>query len=239
MPVITLTSDFGPGSPYVAAMKARLLAGCPTATLIDIDHSVRAFDVAAAGFVLWAGTRHFAPGAVHLCVVDPGVGGTRRALALELAGSFYVGPDNGVFGMLLRQSQPTAPRAVELDRPEHASPTFEGRDVFAPAAAALAAGAALDGLGRGPIELDVPQAPRPCILWVDAFGNLVTSLTPPLAGVRIGPHEVRLSAATYSAAPPGRLFWYVGSLGLVEIGLREESAAALLDLGPGYAVDPL
>ncbi len=239
MPVITLTTDFGAGSPYVAAMKARLLEGCPTATLVDIAHSVPAFDLGAAGFLLWAGTRHFAPGAVHLCVVDPGVGGARRAVAFSLAGSFYVGPDNGVFGMLLRESLPHVPAAVELRRSVDASPTFEGRDVFAPAAAALASGTPLKKVGSAAAELMLPPAPRPSVLWVDAFGNLVTSLKPPVGGVRVGPTEIRLSARTYSDAPRGRLFWYVGSMGLVEVGLREDTAAGLLDAGPGTPVQPL
>jgi S-adenosylmethionine hydrolase len=138
-PVITLTTDFGPGSPYVAAIKAALLAGCPEATLVDISHAVSAFDLESAGFVLWAGTRHFGPGSVHLAVVDPGVGTERRPVAVQLGRSFWVAPDNGLLSVLLRES-PQEPEAVELRRPEAASPTFEGRDLFAPAAAALAAG---------------------------------------------------------------------------------------------------
>ena len=239
MPVITLTTDFGPGSPYVAAMKARLLEGCPSATLVDISHSVPAFRPAAAAFVLWAGTRHFGPGAVHLCVVDPGVGGTRRALAFRLGGGYFVGPDNGVFGMLLREAEPERPEAVELARPAGAAPTFEGRDVFAPAAAALAAGTPLRKLGKAVDGLVAPASSRPSVLWVDAFGNLVTSLRPPLGGLRIGGTEVRATATTYSAAPPDQLFWYVGSMGLVEVAVREDSAAALLGAGPGTLVEPL
>src|SRR5438270_12034985 len=86
VPLVTLTSDFGEGSPYVAAMKAVLLAGCPTATLVDVSHAVPPFDVVSGAFVLWAGTRHFGRGAVHLAVVDPGVGSARRAVAFGLGG---------------------------------------------------------------------------------------------------------------------------------------------------------
>lgn len=234
--MITLTTDFGPGSPYVAAMKARLLAGCPSAVLVDVSHSLPAFQAEPAAFVLWAGTRHFGAGSVHLCVVDPGVGGGRRALAFELSGSFYVGPDSGVFATVLREGLPARPDGVALARPEGASPTFEGRDVFAPAAASLAAGVPLSEVGARPVDLAAPPPAPPAVVWVDAFGNLVTSLKPPVAGVRIGSNEVRRAARTYSEAPPGEPFWYVGSMGLVEVAVREESAARRLRAGPGTPV---
>src|SRR5262245_21876225 len=124
-------------------MKARLLAGCHGATLIDVSHSVPAFDVAAAAFVLWAGTRHFEPGTVHLAVVDPAGGRPRRAVGFGLRGSWYVGPDNGLFGLVLAEAEPARPTGVQLVRPPGASPTFEGRDLFAPVAASLAGGSQL------------------------------------------------------------------------------------------------
>src|SRR5438445_8509540 len=100
MPLVTLTSDFGEGSPYVAAMKAVLLTDSPAATLVDVSHSVPPFDILSGAFVLWAGVRLFAPGAVHLAVVDPGVGSARRPVAFLLDGAFFVGPDNGLFGLV-------------------------------------------------------------------------------------------------------------------------------------------
>lgn len=242
MPLITLTTDFGTGSPYVAAMKARLLAGCPAASLVDVSHSVASFDVPAGAFVLWAGTRDFPPGSVHLAVVDPGVGGPRRPLAIHVKGSWYVGPDNGLFGMVLDEAEEAAATVVahELHRPPGASATFEGRDVFAPAAAALAAGAPVTDLGAplegGPARL--PARP-PSVLWVDSFGNLVTSLRPPVRGVRVADREIRATARTYSEASSGQPFFYVGSMGLIEVGVREASAAHLLGVGPGAPVEPL
>src|SRR5262249_12687505 len=182
-------------------MKARLLAGWHDATLVDVSRSVPAFDVVAAAFVLWAGTRHFKPGAVHLAVVDPGVGGPRRAVAFGLGGSWYVGPDNGLFGLITAETEPEHP--IELARPPGASPTFEGRDVFAPAAARLAAGTTPEALGHPLLRPLVRLAPRPpCVLWVDGFGNLVTSLKPPVAGLRVSGHEVRILARTFAEAPP-------------------------------------
>jgi len=245
VPLITLTTDFGTGSPYVAAMKARLLAGCPGASLVDVSHSVASFDVRAGAFVLWAGTRDFPPGSVHLAVVDPGVGGPRRPLAIQVKGSWYVGPDNGLFGMVLDEAEEEEAAAAtvvahELRRPPGASATFEGRDVFAPAAAALAAGAPVMDLGI-PLEGAPARLPvrPPSVLWVDSFGNLVTSLRPPVRGVRVAGREVRAVARTYSEAPSGQPFFYVGSMGLIEVGMREASAAHLLGAGPGAPVEPL
>ncbi len=240
-PVITLTSDFGEGSPYVAAMKARLLAGCPDATLVDVGHAVPPFDVVAGAFVLWAGTRHFERGAVHLAVVDPGVGGARRPVAVDVAGARFVGPDNGLFGLVLSEAGAgTRVAAVELPRPPEASPTFEGRDVFAPAAAALAAGAPLESLGAplGSRLTPLPVA-GPAVLWVDRFGNLVTNLRPPVRGLLVNGRAVRATARTFGEAQPDTPFVYVGSMGFVEIGVRQGRADERLDARPGTPVRPL
>lgn len=239
MRVITLTTDFGTGSPYVAAMKAKLLAGCPEAALVDVTHTVPPFAILTGAFLLWAGTRDFPAGCVHLAVVDPGVGGPRRPVALQLNGSWYVGPDNGIFALVLEEVGRSGP-AVELWRPPGASATFEGRDVFAPAAAALAAGRAASDLGmelKGePASL---QRREPSVLWVDAFGNLITALRPPVAGVRVNGHEIRVAASTYSLAPPDTPFFYVGSLGYIEVAVREARADQRLDAAPGTPVEPL
>jgi S-adenosylmethionine hydrolase len=148
MPIITLTTDFGTGSPYVAAMKAVILGTAPDAVLVDISHDVPPFDMAQGAFVLWLGTRHFKPGAVHVGVVDPGVGTERRPIAFALNGSFYVGPDNGLFDMVIRESENAPTDISQLHRPTGISATFEGRDVFAPTAAALALGRSLSDLGQ-------------------------------------------------------------------------------------------
>jgi S-adenosylmethionine hydrolase len=237
--VITLTTDFGTGSPYVAAMKAKLLAGCPDAALVDVTHTVPPFAILTGAFLLWAGTRDFPAGCVHLAVVDPGVGGPRRPVALQLNGSWYVGPDNGIFGLVLEEVERPG-RGVELRRPPGASATFEGRDVFAPAAAALAAGSPASDLG---VELKGEPARlrrrEPSVLWVDTFGNLITALKPPVTGVRVNGHEVRVAAPTYSQAPPDTPFFYVGSLGYIEVAVREARADQRLGAAPGTPVEPL
>jgi S-adenosyl-L-methionine hydrolase (adenosine-forming) len=240
LPLVTLTSDFGEGSPYVAAMKAVLLAGCPAATLVDVSHVVPPFDVVSGAFVLWAGTRDFSPGAVHLAVVDPGVGGARRAVAFSLGGSFYVGPDNGIFGLVVSEAGASVGdlNVVELARPSGASATFEGRDVFAPAAIALASGRPLAALGRpsGDRLSPLPLS-GPAVLWADRFGNLVTSLRPPVVALLVGGIVVDRVARTFSDAPPATPFLYVGSMGFVEVGVREGSAALLLGARAGTPVE--
>jgi S-adenosylmethionine hydrolase len=212
-----------------------VLAVCPEARLIDISHSIPPFDVRAGGFVLWAGSRDFPPGTVHLAVIDPGVGSDRRPLALEVGGSFFVGPDNGLFWLVVQRAEIV--RAVALRRPRGASPTFEGRDVFAPAAGRLAGGTPLTSLGR-PIEdlVALPDPFGPVILWVDNFGNLVTNLEPPIGSLSVGGRSVPGPLRTFADARRGEPFWYVGSLGLVEIGVREGRADELLEAGSGTSL---
>ncbi len=236
-PLVTLTTDFGSGSPLVAAMKAIILAGCPGAVLVDVSHEVPPFDVFAGAFMLFAGTRHFGGGSVHLVVVDPGVGGARRRLAMRAGGRYYVGPDNGLFGIVIEEVG--VQQVVELaPRPEGAA-TFEGRDVFAPAAAALASGVPLDSLGPAtdPPKLLDNSAPR--ILWVDGFGNLVTNLKPPVRPMRIHSHYITASARTYAEARPNEPFVYLGSMGYLEIGIREQRADRMLGARAGMAVELL
>lgn len=221
-------------------MKAVVLRGCPEAQLLDVSHEVPAFDWAAGAFVLWAGTRHFDPGAVHLAVVDPGVGGERGAVAFELGGSFYVGPDNGLFGLVVEEARGAVPTVFELFRPPDAAPTFEGRDVFAPAAGRLAAGAPLAELGQpagGLAGSALSGLSR--VLWVDRFGNLVTSLRPPVEALRVGSRVVGQSARTYAEAPLEEPFIYVGSAGFIEVAVREGRADQALGAGVGSQVEPV
>ncbi len=219
-------------------MKAAILAECPGATLVDVSHSLEPFAFDPASFVLWAATRHFAPGSVHLAVVDPGVGTARRAVALAAAGRFYVGPDNGLFSVVL-ESAGASTRAVELPRPGAASATFEGRDVFAPAAGRLAAGAGLDSLGP-PVEpaglVRLPDS-GPRVVWVDRFGNLVLSLRPPARALRVGGVPVTHVARTFEEAPDEVPFCYVGSMGRLEVAVKRGRADGLLRARAGTPVE--
>jgi S-adenosylmethionine hydrolase len=238
--VITLLTDFGTADAYVAEMKATLVSRAPSAILIDVTHEVPPGDVRTAQVVLGRVWPRFPPGTVHLCVVDPGVGSERAALALAARDHRFVGPDNGVFTEVLPEAQ-----AVALPIPPGASATFHGRDVFAPAAAALAAGAALASLGR-PVEprtrlpLPRPRTQGPLtvgeVLLVDRFGNLITNLTGTSGSVTVGERLIGPVQRTFADVASGAAVAYVGSGGTIEVAVRDGCAALQLGAGRGTAV---
>ncbi len=263
---IALLTDFGTTDTFVGVVKAVLLSQAPGAPLIDLTHDVPPGDVAAAALRLWQAGPWLPEGSVILAVVDPGVGTSRRAVAVSAGRFSCVGPDNGIFTFLLA-GEPRA-AAVEIDVPPSAGSTFHGRDVFAPAAARLSAGAPLRRLGRAVsdlVRLPYPslaatrQAFRGEVLMVDRFGNLVTSigvlhagsgflsLVPWIPGVpekrlRGAAFRVRLASGaeapfgrTFSDVPPGSPVAYVGSDGLLEIGVNRGRAADLLAREGGAA----
>ena len=189
-PIITLITDFGTADGYVGAMKGVLLSTCSQASLVDITHSIPPQDVYHAAFTLYNATPHFPPETIHLVVVDPGVGTTRRAVALRSGEMFYVAPDNGILALVTRDRPVEA--AVSLDNPAFhrlggaASDTFHGRDLFAPAAAHLASGVPLMELGSPISEWVSLPFPSPFlrsphdlvgeVLYLDHFGNAITNL---------------------------------------------------------------
>jgi S-adenosyl-L-methionine hydrolase (adenosine-forming) len=244
MPVVTLLTDFGTSDSYVAEMKGVLLSLCPEAVLIDVTHAVPPGDVRAGAYLLGRSWHRFPLGAIHLAVVDPGVGTARAALAMRTQGHAFVGPDNGLFTPVLKDAEV---EIVVLPTPESAAPTFHGRDLFAPAAAALARAAPLTSLGppltRIPERLTYTE-PRyegksvvGEIVYVDRFGTLVTNLTtelvPPYAVLEVEGLEIGPLRRTFGDVPTGGLLAYVGSAGAVEIAVRDGSAARRLGLGVG------
>ena len=147
-PIITLTTDFGLRDPFVGIMKGVILSICPSARLVDLTHEIEPQDVLGAGLALEAALPFFPDGTVHLAVVDPGVGSTRRPIALRARGQYLVGPDNGVLTLALQGARWAAVALTAREyRLAEVSRTFHGRDVFAPAAAYLAAGVPLERLG--------------------------------------------------------------------------------------------
>lgn len=238
--IVTVTSDFGTGSPYVAAMVGVVCGRAPDARVTVLSSDVPAFDVLSGAVVLWAGTRHWPAGAVHLAVVDPGVGTSRPAVAVRCGDSWYVGPDNGLFGLVAAETPGGVEEVWRLSRPPGASATFEGRDVFAPAAAALAAGAppAEVGAPAGAVVAPLPGS-GPRVLWVDHFGNLLTDLRLRPGAVRVGRTLVDVHARTFGEAPPATPFLYLGSMGFWEIGVREGRADRLLGAGSGTRLEVL
>jgi hypothetical protein len=246
MPLITLLTDYGTTDPYVGELKGVLLSAAPGATLVDITHSITPGDIRTAAYVLGRTWSRFPGGTVHLVVVDPGVGTPRGALAISVTAHFFVGPDNGVFTGVVQPGAST----VNLPVPSAASPTFHGRDLFGPAAAALANGTPLEALGRPAGDAPVRLAVSPPhhegksvlgeVIHVDRFGNLITDLTPalvpPYAVLEVEEVAIGPVRRTFGDVPAGGLVAYLGSGGTIEIAVRDGSAARRLGLGVGGRV---
>ena len=248
MVVISLLTDFGLADSYVGQVKGAILAVAPTATLVDVTHAVPPQDVPAGAFLLWSAVEAFPAGTIHLGVVDPGVGSARRAIAIRSRrGDVCVGPDNGLLA-------PATERlggielAVELTEPRYWRPgpsrTFHGRDLFGPVAAHLANGVPLEAIGHriaDLVELHIPE-PRGGegeVIHIDTFGNLVTNVpaTRLPARFRVSVHgQTAQAAPQYEAVQPGELLALVGSAGLLEISVREGSAAAVTGATRGTPV---
>ena len=256
MPIVTFTTDFGAGDGYAGAMKGVVLSLAPTAQLVDITHGVPPQDVAAGAAALAQAAPLFPPGTIHIAVVDPGVGGERADILIEAGGSLFIGPDNGVLSLAAH-----APRRIyriesSMFRRDPVSPTFHGRDVFAPTAGRLASGARAPDAGPlidTIVELTAPPLHKQGgviegqVIHVDAFGNLITSLPAELFAVG-EPTDLQIEVEgteglftpvfgrTFSDVPSGALIGYVGSGGHLEIARRDGSAAARVGAGRGATV---
>jgi S-adenosylmethionine hydrolase len=237
---VTLTTDFGLTDSYVAEMKGRILGLCPDAVLVDISHQVPPGDIAAGAFILGRAAGAFPPGTVHLAVVDPGVGGSRPALAAATPDGFAVGPDNGLLAPLLAKAR-LVRLAMDPQATPPASATFHGRDLFAPAAARLAAGTPLEQLGE-PLDTyrQLPARGAACsVLHVDHFGNCVTDIDPeevPAGGdwqVLAGSHTITRRVTAYHEAATDEPVLLKGSDGRMEFAIRDGRAAATLQLAVG------
>lgn len=187
MALVTLTTDFGLQDGYVGTMKGVMAGIAPDLTFIDITHDVRPQDLRGAAYVLWTSLPYFPDDAVHLVVVDPGVGTSRHAIASQTSWGVLVGPDNGVFSYIWDMVPPEL--TVALENPDYQRPvvsgTFHGRDVFSPAAAHIAAGVPLRAFGPEvslPVRMPLPgmsvedRRIRGEVLYVDRFGNVITSI---------------------------------------------------------------
>ncbi len=247
MPIVTLLTDFGNTDHYVAEMKGVLLSRAPGAVLVDVTHGIAPGDVRSAAYILGRTWHRFPAGTIHMVVVDPGVGTNRAAFAFSANDHRFVGPDNGVFTPLLHDAKV---EIVVLDTPESASPTFHGRDLFAPAAAALACGVALQSLGQPfagmPDRLAYTQPHYEGktvvgeVVYIDRFGSLVTNLTsdlvPKYARLEVEDLDLGPLRSTYADVTVGGLLAYIGSGGAIEIAVRNGSAARRLGVGVGGRV---
>lgn len=250
--IITLLTDFGLDDPYVGVLKAAVLRHCPAAQIVDLSHSIAPYDRLGASFWLERVFGWFPAGTLHTVVVDPGVGSTRRAVAIAAHGQIFVGPDNGVLNGVYAsdckaQARAIVPAALGLPTP---SRTFHGRDLFAPVAARLAEGSlTFDGVGERVTlsgEVLLPPVVESQGGWVgqvitvDRFGNALTNLVEPsLSGVFevcVAGRRVPL-LGTYAEAALGDIFALFGSFGSLEVAMREGHLASTLGIGRGSAVE--
>jgi S-adenosylmethionine hydrolase len=238
--MIVLFTDFGLTGPYVGQVKAVLARTAPGVPVIDLFADAPAHDPRLAAYLLAAFAGEFPSGSVFLAVVDPGVGGPRRPLAVQADGRWYVGPDNGLFELVVRRAR--SARCVEIAwRPERLSASFHGRDLFAPVAAELAKGHPPPGPECPLAAIRHPELPDDLaqVVYVDGFGNAMTGLraTAVPAAARLVAGGCRLArAGTFSDVSPGDAFWYENANGLVEIAVNQGRADRALGLGVGAVV---
>lgn len=257
--ILTLTTDFGTKDAYVAAMKGTVLQTASNATLVDISHEVTAQGIMEAAFILSNAVPYFPPGTVHLVVVDPGVGTERRPIAVQIGDQQFVGADNGLLTLLMNENQPV--KAVTLDnealwRTPTPSATFHGRDIFAPAAAHLAAGTSLSELGSplAPEDLETlrwahpttdPEGIRGWVVHIDHFGNCITNISRNLFETErkercpklyVGSAVIDGVQSTYGTVAKEDPLALFGSSGYLEIAINSGNAAELLSIKKG---DPI
>jgi S-adenosylmethionine hydrolase len=255
--IVTLTTDFGSSSPYVAATKGAILSVNPDSRIVDLTHAIPSQDIAAGALVLADAALFFPAGTIHVAVVDPGVGTKRAIVYAEIAGHRFICPDNGLLTRLADRHPPT--KIIEVTNRQYfrsvVSSTFHGRDIMGPVAAHLSLGLDPYLLGAPLSELrrlDLPGAYRMAnhiegqVISVDSFGNLITNITREmLAGVptdesvtvRCDEHETQGIFQTYADQPAMTLVALIGSNDQLEIAIVEDSAQIMLGVGKGAPVE--
>ena len=241
--LITLTTDFGYTDPFVGIMKGVICGIDPQARIVDLSHGIPAQDIMAAALVLRQSAQYFPRGTIHVVVVDPGVGSARRPLLVELEGSYFIGPDNGVLSLVMEAKRPA--RIVHLSNPSYqlrpTSATFHGRDIFAPTAAYLSRGIAPEAFGETtddfakliwPAVLKTETTIRGEIVYIDGFGNLFTNIGADVLK-ELPRHDPRITlrnlsilglSANYAAAEQNKYVALINSWGLLEIAIYKGSA---------------
>lgn len=253
MAIVTLTTDFGDGSSYVAAMKGAVLSVNPHARIVDLSHRLPPQDLVATGYFLSDALHYFPAGTVHAVVVDPGVGTDRAALCVEWNGQMIVVPDNGCWAPIVRPTDPP-PNVFRIEEPRYrrgdVSATFHGRDIFAPAAGHLSIGIRPDQLGPRASKWVRLALPEPLVteagifgrvMIVDPFGNLITNIgadsVPTNAAISIAGQGPLRVVRTYGGAEPGTVVALIGSSGRLEVAVVNGSAASRLGVGLGTVVE--
>ncbi len=242
--IVTLLTDFGTADSYVAEMKGVLSTYAPNATLVDITHEVSPGDVRAAQYILSRTWMFFPEGTIYVAVVDAGVGTDRRVLGAMRFGRYFLAPDNGLLSFLSLNAQ-----FVSIPVLPEATPTFHGRDVFAPAAGVLATGGSFESLGTAITDplyapLPIPKTDGAAVvgevLHVDRFGTLVSNISAnalkPGASIRVAGVDVGPLRRTFADVEPGALIAFTGSGGTVEIAVRDGNAMRRLGVSVGAEV---
>jgi len=260
VPLITLLTDFGDRDWFVAGMKGAILSIHPDARIVDLSHQIAPHRIDEAGYFIKSCYREFPEGTIHVVVVDPGVGSARRAIAVKSGRYLFLAPDNGVLTYIFDDEQPVEVREIDQQRFRRQSPgrTFDGRDLFAPAAARLAKHEPFESYG--PVIGDYGTFPIPQprwehtalvgeIVYVDRFGNLISNLTqqhleePRLVAmgrqwsIRIGERVIEGPVNSYSVGSAQKPCAIINSDGRLEIFLKESSAADLLQVGKGARIE--
>jgi S-adenosyl-L-methionine hydrolase (adenosine-forming) len=256
-PVITLTTDFGLTDHFAGTMKGVILNIAPAAAIIDISHEVAAFGIQDGAFTIAQAYSYFPKKTIHVIVVDPGVGSARRPILAEMAGQYFIAPDNGVLSMIYTREKRVRVRHITAEKYflQPVSRTFHGRDVFSPVAAHLAAGISAAHFGK-PIDdylrLTFHQPAHTgkrvwtgTVLHVDRFGNLITNMHigdfPAIARgafeLAVGLERLSGLATTFAEGKPGELLLLVGSSGYLEVAANQDSAARRLGCGVGAPVE--
>jgi S-adenosyl-L-methionine hydrolase (adenosine-forming) len=251
--LITLTTDFGTRDGFVGQMKGVILAINPHCGLIDVTHDIESYAILHCALVLKGISRYFPLGTVHVAVVDPGVGTNRRGVALRAGGQVYVGPDNGLFTLVLGSEVEWQMRHIEnsdymLPDPH---PTFHGRDVFAPVAAHLSLGKSFESLGAhviDPVVLSIPQIRHTQrgiegeVIYIDRFGNLMTNiearrLTGKIDSITVGNAQIGGLSRFFAEVPAGEPLALINSFGYLEIAVNRGDTSAQFGLGRGASVE--
>ena len=241
--IITLTTDFGIDDHYVGSMKGVVLGINNEAVITDITHGIPKYDIFKAAYTLRGFYKYFPKDSIHVVVVDPGVGSERRPIIVQTQESIFIGPDNGVFSFVLKESKSV--NVFEITNSEFMledlSSTFHGRDIFAPVAAHLSLGVYIQDFGevlKNPISLEIRKPELKGdeivgeVIYVDSFGNLVTNIPGDLlkgySKVQLGEFVIDSVAGSYQDVAKGNLLAIIGSSGLLEISINQGSAADLI-----------
>jgi S-adenosylmethionine hydrolase len=256
--IVTLTTDFGDADYYVGAIKGVIYSINQNVDIVDITHQIPAHDIYSAAFTLMCASREFPRNTIHLVVVDPGVGSTRRPIMVMADDHYFVGPDNGVFSYVYQRQE--VHRIVHLTSEHYfrqpVSATFHGRDVFAPTAGYLSKSVEWRMLGEeiaDPVRFNTPtptwisgRQVRGSVIHVDRFGNIITSVSTAelteekiRAGVhvRVGKHEAARLLTHFAEAERDELFAYIGSAGFLELAVNRQSAARITEARRGVEVE--